>query len=68
MNLANLAEDKLASNLFLIIDKEHTQMHHYKRMFKVIDAERVSPSSMQDLIKSDLTPETLGVALYKIAL
>lgn len=37
-------------------------------MFKVIDAERVSASSMQDLIKSDLTPETLDIALYKIAL
>lgn len=68
MNLANLAEDKGASNLLLIIDKDHTQMHHYKRMFKVIDAERVPATSMQDLIKSDLTPETLDVALYKIAL
>lgn len=68
MNLANLAEDKGASSLFLIIDKEHTQMHQYKRMFKVIDAERVTAESMQDLVRSDLTAEVLDVALYKIDL
>jgi hypothetical protein len=54
--------------LFLIIDKEHTQMHQYKRMFKVIDAERVTAESMQDLVRSDLTAEVLDVALYKIDL
>lgn len=68
MNLANLAEDKGASDLLLIIDKDHTQMSQYKRMFKVIDAERVTAASMKDLIKSDLIAEVLDVTLYNITL
>jgi hypothetical protein len=46
MNLANFAEKKGAQDMYLILDKEHVQLKQYKRMFKVIDAERVTAESM----------------------
>jgi len=68
MNLANLAESKGASEMYLILDKQHEQMSLYKRMFKVIDAERVTTASVADLIRKDLLAKVLDVAFYKINL
>lgn len=45
MNLANLADQKGAKEMFLLLNKDHAQLSQYKRMFKVIDAERVTRDS-----------------------
>lgn len=68
MNLANFAEKKGAQDMYLILDKEHVQLKQFKRMFKVIDAERVSSASVQDLIRKDLVAKDLDIAFYKINL
>ena len=54
--------------MFLLLNKDHSQLSQYKRMFKVIDAERVTRDSQQDLIRKDLIAKDLDVALYKIIL
>jgi hypothetical protein len=68
MNLANFAEKKGAQDMYLILDKEHVQLKQYKRMFKVIDAERVTSADLQGLIRKDAVAKELDLAFYKINL
>lgn len=68
MNLANLAESKGAETLYLVMDRDHAQLKDYKRMFKVIDAERVASADVKELIKSDLVAKLLDVVFYGIDL
>lgn len=50
------------------MDRDHSQLKQYLRLFKVIDAERVTSAEVQDLIKKDLKAKVLDVAFYKIDL
>ena len=47
MNLTNLAEDKGATEVYLIIDKSNPEMKLYSKVFKVIDAKRVPSAKLQ---------------------
>jgi len=42
MNLCNFAENRGALSMVIVLDRNHHQKHDYLRMFKVIDAERLS--------------------------
>jgi hypothetical protein len=68
MNLANFAEEKGAEELYLILNKTHSQKSMFDRMFKVIDAQLVRSVNAQDLIKKDLIAKALDVVFYKMVL
>jgi len=42
MNLTNLAEKEGASEIYLILDRLNPTKEHFRKMFRVIDAERVN--------------------------
>jgi hypothetical protein len=42
MNLADFAAAKAAEDLYLVIDNANCDLAQFARMFKVIDADRVS--------------------------
>jgi hypothetical protein len=67
MNLANLGESKGAQEMYLILAKDHVEIKQFLRMFKVIDAKKVSTACA----KKDLTLEAVpltDVTFYKIDL
>lgn len=66
MNLANLAEAKGAKELYLIIDKYHGELKQFLRMFKVIDATKVSSTQVKPLIHEGI--KDLEVSFYKMDL
>ena len=68
MILADLAEKEGAKDLYLILERLHTQKENFRKLFRVIDAERVSTAKAQDLIKKDLLARALDVEFYKICL
>lgn len=41
MNLANLAEEKCAKDMYLLLDRENEHKTSFRKMFRVIDADRV---------------------------
>jgi hypothetical protein len=41
MNLANLAEEKCATDMYLLLDRENEHKTSFRKMFRVIDADRV---------------------------
>jgi len=49
LNLANYAEEKLASKMILILTRDHLQKHEFKRLFKVLDAKRIGKKGMKEL-------------------
>ena len=68
MILADLAEKEGAKDLYLILERLHSQKENFLKLFRVIDAERVSTAKAQDLIKKDLLARALDVEFYKICL
>lgn len=68
MNLANLAEKEGAKDMFLILERSNPHKENFRKMFRVIDAERVTASMTQDFIKKDLLARALDVEFYKICL
>jgi hypothetical protein len=68
MILADLAEKEGAKDLYLILERLHPHKENFRKLFRVIDAERVSTAKAQDLIKKDLLARALDVEFYKICL
>lgn len=68
MILANLAEKEGAKDLFLILERSHPQKENFRKLFRVIDAERVNTANTQELIRKDLLARALDVEFYKICL
>jgi hypothetical protein len=69
LNLVNFAENAGAKQMILTINREHNQKDKFQRLFKVLDAERVSKRGMKELMGEDgLEENALKYALYKIAL
>jgi hypothetical protein len=68
MNLANLAEKEGAKDMFLILERSNLHKENFRKMFRVIDADRVTASMTQDFIKKDLLARALDVEFYKICL
>jgi hypothetical protein len=69
LNLVNFAENQGAKQMVLICNREHTQKDQFQRLFKVLDAERVSKRGMKELMGEDgLEENALRYAVYRIAL
>ena len=68
MTLANLAEKEGANDMYLVLERLHPQKENFRKLFRVIDAERVNTANTQDLIKKDLLARALDVEFYKICL
>lgn len=68
MILANLAEKEGAKDLFLILERSHPQKENFRKLFRVIDAEKVNTANTQELIRKDLLARALDVEFYKICL
>lgn len=68
MNLCNFAEDKGATSIILILDKEHNQKKEYRRMFKVIDADRIRTSQVKSLLKEDQMKATAEYSFFQMEL
>lgn len=68
MTLANLAEKEGANDMYLVLERLHPQKENFRKLFRVIDAERVNTANTQDLIKKDLLARALNVEFYKICL
>ena len=69
LNLVNFAENQGAKQMVLICNREHTQKDQFQRLFKVLDAERVSKRGRKELMGEDgLEENALRYAVYRIAL
>jgi len=69
LSLTNFAEEKGATKVILVQFRDHVQKVQFQRLFKVLDAERCSKRSMQELMGSDKLEENVETyALYRIAL
>ena len=68
LNLACLAESKGAKEMYLVLEKKNPDIKSFMRMFKVIDAARVSSAQVQQLIRSDLQAKVLHAAFFKLDL
>jgi len=53
LNLANFAEERFASKMILILNRDHFQKNEFKRLFKVLDAKRVGKKGMKELYNED---------------
>jgi len=69
LNLVNFAQNLGATNMVLIINREHTQKDQFQKLFKVLDAHRLSKRSMQELMGSEQLDENVeNYAVYRISL
>lgn len=69
LNLTNFAEREGATQIMLIQPRDHVQKAQFQKLFKVLDAERVSKKGMQDLMGEDkLEQHVEKFALYNISL
>lgn len=68
MNLLHLAEEKGATEIFLILERSHPQEPEFARMFRVIDAERVSEERVRELVRPETVLSTQHVAFFQIDL
>lgn len=67
LNLVNFAERIGAKQLILIQNRDHLQKVQFQKLFKVVDADRVSRRGMQELMGDDkLDQKVEKYALYKI--
>lgn len=60
LNLADLAEKEGAQELYFLLSRDNLHVKKYKRMFEVIDAERVDLPQIQLLIKDNLVSRTVS--------
>lgn len=81
-NLCDFAENHGALHVIFLVDRQHKQKVEYKRMFKVIDAVRLSEEAVNTLVKRESDEEVESeksdsdvsfvaadsVAFYKFAL
>ena len=69
LNLVNFAETQGAKQIVLLCSREHHQKDQFQRLFKVLDAERVSKRGMKELMGEDgLEENALRYAVYRIEL
>lgn len=69
LNLVSFAENQGAKQMVLLCNREHPQKDQFQRLYKVLDAERVSKRGMKELMGEDgLEENALKYAVYKIAL
>jgi len=64
MNLVSFAEKNGASKIVLVQTRDHVQKDAFRKLFSVLDAERVGKKGMTDM----LTQERLGEWIEKFAL
>lgn len=68
MNLANLAEDHLCQQMFILVDKDHPDLKAFLKMFKVIDAEKMHSAEVQPMLREGIDAKKLDVSFYRIDL
>jgi hypothetical protein len=69
LNLVNFAQNLGATNMVLIMNREHAQKDQFQKLFKVLDAHRLSKRSMQELMGSEQLDENVeNYAVYRISL
>lgn len=69
LNLVSFAENQGSTQMVLLCNREHPQKDQFQRLYKVLDAERVSKRGMKELMGEDgLEENALKFAVYKIAL
>jgi len=69
LNLVNFGQNLGATNMVLIMNREHTQKDQFQKLFKVLDAHRLSKRSMQELMGSEQLDENVEkYAVYRISL
>ena len=69
LNLVSFAENQGAKQMILLCNREHPQKDQFQRLYKVLDAERVSKRGMKELMGEEgLEENALKYAVYKIAL
>lgn len=69
LNLVNFGQNLGATNMVLIMNREHTQKDQFQKLFKVLDAHRLSKRSMQELMGSEQLDENVeNYAVYRISL
>ncbi|CDW84047.1 UNKNOWN [Stylonychia lemnae] len=69
MNLVNFAEKAGSQKMILIQDRDHRQKDQFQKLFKVLDAHRVSKRGMEEMIQADQLNECIeSYALYRIDL
>lgn len=69
MNLVSFAENQGAKQMVLLCMREHPQKDQFQRLYKVLDAERVSKRGMKEIMGEDgLEENALKYSLYRIAL
>jgi hypothetical protein len=69
MNLANFAESNGAKQMVLVQFRDHVQKVSFQKLFKVLDADRVSKRGMQELMGTVGLEENIEkYAVYRIEL
>jgi len=68
MNLCNFAEKNGASSVVLLLDREHAQKSQYRRMFKVIDAERLCKDEAEALLAEGKKSCVQETTFYEVEL
>lgn len=67
LNLANFAEANSAKRLVLVQFRDHVQKVQFQKLFKVLDAERVSKRGMQELMGNEHLEENVEkYAIYRM--
>lgn len=69
LNLANFAESNGAKQMVFVQFRDHVQKVQFQKLFKVLDANRVSKRGMQELMGNDRLEDNIEkYAVYKIDL
>jgi len=67
LNLANFAETNGAKQVVLIQVRDHVQKDQFRKLFKVLDAKRVSKKGMTEMLANEKLDEKIEqFALYKL--
>lgn len=64
MNLLDIAEGQGATEVVLVLDRQHTEKRAYERSFKVIDAVKIKSTQLP--IRESFSPQ--GYNFFKVAL
>jgi len=69
LNLVDFAEKAGCNKLFLVIDRDHPQKDQFQKVFKVVDAQRVSKRGMEELMTAEKLQEWIeNYAVYRLEL
>jgi len=67
LNLVNFAEKAGCNKLVLVQERDHKQKDQFQKMFKVLDAHRVSKRGMEEMMNNDHIDEYIATyAVYRI--